>query len=168
MHFRLAGYFSTYKNSFFYNVANNLYKCEKDIKYVINELNNIDYLGKDNIPNINSVLNSILRLFRNYKVYYSLSTIRYFLHEYETYLMDNQANQKIYPEDIFKKDEKNKVSTEHIYPQTPTDEYLTSRFDTYTEDQKNCLTGSLGNLLSLSINIKLQNDSFDEKKMERY
>ena len=170
MHFRLAGYFSTFKNSFFYNLANTLYKGEKDIKYVINELNNIEYLGKDNVLNINSVLNSILRLFRNYKGYYSWSSIRYFLYEYETYLMDNQANQKIYPEDIFKKDEKDKVSIEHIYPQTPTDEYWTSRFDTYTDEQKNCLTGSLGNLLplSLSINIKLQNDSFDEKKKERY
>lgn len=170
MHFRLAGYFSTYKNSFFYNLANSLYKGEKDIKYVINELNNIDYLGKDNILNINSVLNSILRLFRNYKGYYSWSTIRYFLYEYETYLMDNQANQKIYPEDIFKKDEKDKVSIEHIYPQTPTDSYWITRFDGYTDEQKNCLTGSLGNLLplSLSINIKLQNDSFDEKKRERY
>jgi len=170
MHFRLAGYFSTFKNSFFYNLANTLYKGEKDIKYVINELNNIEYLGKDNVLNINSVLNSILRLFRNYKGYYSWSSIRYFLYEYETYLMDNQANQKIYPEDIFKKDEKDKVSIEHIYPQTPTDKYWTSRFDTYTDEQKNYLTGSLGNLLplSLSINIKLQNDSFDEKKSERY
>lgn len=170
MHFRLAGYFSTYKNSFFYNLSNSLYKGEKDIDYVIKELNNIDYLGKENVLNINSVLNSILRLFRNYKGYYSWSTIRYFLYEYETYLMDNQANQKIYPEDIFKKDEKDKVSIEHIYPQTPTDDYWLSRFNDYTEQQRNYLTGSLGNLLplSLSINIKLQNDSFDEKKTERY
>lgn len=170
MHFRLSGYFSTYKNSFFYNLANSLYKGEKNINYVINELNNIDYLNKDNVLNLNAVLNSIMRLFKNYKGYYSWSTIRYFLYEYETYLMDNQANQKIYPDDIFKKDEKDKVSIEHVYPQTPTVEYWTSRFNKYTDEQKNYLTGSLGNLLplSLSINIQLQNDSFDDKKSERY
>ncbi|HHX68505.1 MAG TPA: DUF262 domain-containing protein [Gallicola sp.] len=170
MHFRLSGYFSTYKNSFYYNLANSLYKGEKDINYVIKELNNIDYLNKDNVLNINAVLNNIIRLFKNYKGYYSWSTIRYFLYEYETYLMDNQANQKIYPEDIFKKDEKDKVSIEHVYPQTPTVEYWINRFKDYTDEQKNYLTGSLGNLLplSLSINIQLQNDSFDNKKNERY
>ena len=36
--------------------------------------------------------------------------------------MNNQANQKIYPENLFKKDEKDKVSIEHIYPQTDTNE----------------------------------------------
>ena len=171
MHFRLAGYFSTYKNSLFYNLANSLYKDEKDIKYVINELNKIDYLDENNILNINSVLNNILRLFRNYKGYYSWSTIRYFLYEYETFLMNNdELPQKIYPEDFFKTDEKDKVSIEHIYPQTPNDEYWIKRFDMFTEEQKNYLTGSLGNLipLSLRINIKLQNNSFDKKKIERY
>lgn len=171
MHFRLSGYFSTYKNSFYYNLANSLFKGEKDIKYVINELNNIDYLNKENVLSINSVLSTISRLFKNYKGYYSWSTIRYFLYEYETFLMNNnQSPQKIYPEDFFKADEKDKVSIEHVYPQTPTDEYWTSRFDMYSEEQRKYLNGSLGNLLPLSlrINIKLQNHSFEDKKAERY
>ena len=67
MHFRLAGYFSTYKNSFYYNLANSLFKGEKDIKYVINELNNIDYLNRDKILSLNTVLSTISRLFKNYK-----------------------------------------------------------------------------------------------------
>ncbi len=171
MHFRLSGYFSTYKNSFYYNLANSLFKGEKDIKYVINELNNIDYLNRDNILSVNTVLSTISRLFKNYKGYYSWSTIRYFLYEYETYLMNNnQSPQKIYPEDFFKADEKDKVSIEHVYPQTPTDEYWISRFDMYSEEQRKYLNGSLGNLLPLSlrINIKLQNNSFEDKKLQRY
>ena len=171
MHFRLSGYFSTYRNSFFYNLAHMLYKGEKDINYVLQELNNIDYLNKDKVLNVNSVLGSIERLFKNYKGYYSWSTIRYFLYEYETYLMNNNnTTQKIYPNDFFKADEKDKVSIEHIYPQTPTDEYWLSRFDKYSDKEKNNLTGSLGNLLPLSlrINIHLQNNSFDIKKSERY
>ena len=171
MHFRLSGYFATYKNSFYYNLAKSLFKGEKDIKYIIDELNNIDYLNKENVLSINSVLNTISRLFKNYKGYYSWSTIRYFLYEYETYLMNNnESPQKIYPEDFFKADEKDKVSIEHVYPQTPTDEYWTSRFDIYSEEQRKYLNGSLGNLLPLSlrINVKLQNHSFENKKTERY
>ncbi len=80
--------------------------------------------------------------------------------------MNNQANQKIYPENLFKKDEKDKVSIEHIYPQTDTNEYWVERFGNYTDTQRKYLNGSLGNLLplSLSINVKLQNYSFDDKK----
>ena len=83
---------------------------------------------------------------------------------------NNQSPQKIYPEDFFKADEKDKVSIEHVYPQTPTDEYWTSRFDIYSEEQRKYLNGSLGNLLPLSlrINIKLQNNSFEDKKSQRY
>ncbi len=169
MHFRLARYSSTYKNSFFYNLAYSLNNDSENIDYVIKELNYIDYMDKNGQININA-LNHIFRLFRNYKGYYSWATIRYFLYEYEIHLMDGEANQKIYPEDIFKKDEKDKVSVEHIYPQTPTDEYWLSRFDKYTEEERKFLNGSLGNLLplSLSINIKLQNDPFDKKKKNRY
>jgi hypothetical protein len=169
MHFRLSGYFSTYKSSFFFNLAHSLYVGEKDINFVIEELEKIDYMNKNEQISVDA-LNRILRLFKNYKGYYSWATSRYFLYEYETYIMNGEANQKIYPEDIFKKDEKDKVSIEHIYPQTPVDEYWKSRFDKYSEEERNCLNGSLGNLLplSLSINIKLQNDSFDKKKETRY
>ena len=65
--------------------------------------------------------------------------------------------------DTFENNQKGKKSIEHIYPQTPTDSYWTSRFD--TEDKK-ALTHSLGNLLLLSVakNSVEQNDSFDVKK----
>lgn len=166
LHFRLVNYQSTYRNSFFWNLAHKYYINEVGIEDVIEELDKIDYLSDNKVANMNGILNNINRLFKNYKGYYSWPARTYFLYEYETYLMNNQANQKIYPENLFKKDEKDKVSIEHIYPQTDTDDYWVSRFGNYTEIERKYLNGSLGNLLplSLSINIKLQNYSFDDKK----
>ena len=166
LHFRLGNYQSTYKNSFFWNLAHKFYVDEVNISQVIDEVNKIDYLSTNKVANMNGILNNITRLFKNYKGYYSWPARTYFLYEYETYLMNHQANQKVYPENLFKKDEKDKVSIEHIYPQNDTDEYWISRFGDYSENERKCLSGSLGNLLplSLSINIKLQNYSFDDKK----
>ena len=166
LHFRLVNYQSTYRNSFFWNLAHKFYNDEVDIDNVIEEVNKIDYLSDNNVANMNGILNNISRWFKNYKGYYSWGSIRYFLYEYELFLMNNQANQKIYPENLFKKDEKDKVSVEHIYPQTDTVDYWVNRFGNYTEIEQKNLNGSLGNLLplSLSINIKLQNYSFDDKK----
>lgn len=166
LHFRLVNYQSTYRNSFFWNLSHKFYVNEVSIDDVINELNKIDYLADNKVADMTGILNNINRLFKNYKGYYSWPARTYFLYEYELYLMNNQANQKIYPENLFKKDEKDKVSIEHIYPQTDTDDYWVSRFGNYTELEQKHLNGSLGNLLplSLSINIKLQNYSFDDKK----
>ena len=167
LHFRLVNYQSTYKNSFFWNLAHKYYINEVTLSQINDELNVIDYLSDNKVANMNGILNNINRFFKNYKGYYSWPAKTYFLYEYELYLMNNQANQKIYPENLFKKDEKDKVSIEHIYPQTDTNEYWVSRFGNYTENERKYLNGSLGNLLplSLSINVKLQNYSFDDKKL---
>ena len=167
LHFRLVNYQSTYKNSFFWNLAHKYYINEVTLSQINDELNVIDYLSDNKVANMNGILNNINRFFKNYKGYYSWPAKTYFLYEYELYLMNNQANQKIYPENLFKKDEKDKVSIEHIYPQTDTNDYWVSRFGNYTENQRKYLNGSLGNLLplSLSINVKLQNYSFDDKKL---
>ena len=166
LHFRLVNYQSTYKNSFFWNLAHKFYINEVTLDEVNEELDKIDYLSDNKVANMNAILNNINRLFKNYKGYYSWPAKTYFLYEYELHLMNNQANQKIYPENLFKKDEKDKVSIEHIYPQTDTNEYWVERFGNYTDTQRKYLNGSLGNLLplSLSINVKLQNYSFDDKK----
>lgn len=168
LHFRLSGYFQTFKTSQFYNLAHYLYEGSKNIEDVFDMLNDIDPLSANNILNIEMAKNKFASLYK-YKGYYSWNYIKYFLYEYETYLMNDQANQKIYPEQLFKKDEKDKVSVEHIYPQTDNKEYWVKRFGKFTDQQKKYLSGSLGNLLplSLSINIKLQNDSFDDKKKRK-
>lgn len=169
LHFRLSNYSSTYKNSYYYNKANELYSNKTTIDDLIIEINKIDYLDNNLVINKDSasaIINNFMRLFRNYKGYYSWATIRYFLYEYECNLMDNQANIKIYPETIFKKDDKDKVSIEHIYPQTANNLYWTNYYGSYSVEERNFLTGTLGNLLplSMSINSQLQNDSFIDKK----
>ena len=122
LHFRLVNYQSTYKNSFFWNLAHKYYINEVTLSQINDELNVIDYLSDNKVANMNGILNNINRFFKNYKGYYSWPAKTYFLYEYELYLMNNQANQKIYPENLSKKDEKDKVSIEHIYPPTDTNE----------------------------------------------
>ena len=96
--------------------------------------------------------------------FYSWSGLRYFLYEWERMLQQEDIDkaEKI-SWDSFENNQKGKKSIEHIYPQTPTDIYWKSRFDT---QDKQALTHSLGNLLLLSVakNSIEQNDSFDVKK----
>jgi len=51
---------------------------------------------------------------------------------------------------LFVKSEKDKVSIEHVYPQTADNPYWNKAFKKYNAQQKVYLTGSLGNLLPLS------------------
>ncbi|MDI6913143.1 MAG: DUF1524 domain-containing protein [Desulfitobacteriaceae bacterium] len=68
------------------------------------------------------------------------------------------------------KGKKDKVSVEHIYPQTPKNDYWKKKFEGYSEKQKLLLSSSLGNLLplSMSVNASLQNDSVPDKKANKY
>lgn len=62
-------------------------------------------------------------------------------------------------------DEKDKISVEHIYPQSGDNAYWLKRFGKYTDDSIHNITNSIGNLLPLSmaINSSFQNDSFLDK-----
>jgi len=66
----------------------------------------------------------------------------------------------------FTKVEKDKVTIEHILPQTPTKLYWKNQFRQYNDSEIKILSGTLGNLLPLSqsVNSALQNDSFTDKK----
>lgn len=79
--------------------------------------------------------------------------------------MQNRGQKKI-DWTLFKKKETDKVSTEHILPQTPDNEYWKERIKNLDSEKIIYLSGSLGNLLPLSsaINSSLQNDSFPDKK----
>ena len=166
LHYRLDWYFWTYKNSFFYNLARDFYFEIKWYDEVLSELNNIANLSTNNVINTSWVLTKFSRLFSNYDGFYSWWNIRYFLYEYERFLMTDKWAIKILPEDFFKKDEKDHVSIEHIYPQHPEDISWKQDFEWYDNTQKSYLTDSLWNLLPLSknINSKLQNDPFENKK----
>lgn len=171
LHYRLNGYFGTYKNSFFYNLAHDYYLNSVTYEGVLKEVNEIDFLSDNNVANMSGVYTKFDRLFKNNNGFYSWASIRYVLYEYERHLMCGMANSiRLLPEDIFKKDERDHYSIEHIYPQTPTDEYWINNFYYYNDNQKNKLTNTIGNLLPLSksINSSLQNYSFDKKKSMRF
>lgn len=169
LHYRLNGYLGTYKNSFFYNLAHDFYDGKVDFETVLKEVNTIDYLSDNNVATMSGIFTKFDRLFKNYEGFYSWASIRYVLYEYERYLMTDKASVRLLPTDIFKKDEKDHYSIEHIYPQSPKDNYWTSRFDSYSDVEKKRLTNTIGNLLplSMSINSSLQNYSFDEKKSRK-
>ena len=100
--------------------------------------------------------------------FYGWVGLRYLLYEYEEHLVSQNGNaQKA--ASYFVTSKKDYVSIEHILPQTPTDPYWQDLFGGFFEDEMRSLTGSLGNLLllSMSINSKLQNDSYPEKKKEK-
>ena len=168
LHYRLDWYFWTYKNSFFYNLAHQLYNGEIKLDEVIEQLEKIDYLSDNKVANANWIISKSERNFKNYKWFYSWANLKYFLFEYERTL--DSTTEKIFPKDFFKKDEKDRVSVEHIYPQTPDDDSWILPFESYTTNEKKYLTNSLWNLLPLSqsINSSLQNYPFEVKKEKRY
>lgn len=95
--------------------------------------------------------------------YYHWYGLRYFLYEYELKKMEVSGQKKVDWE-LFVKNEKDKISIEHIFPQTPT-EYWRNAFADVPENLWHLYGGALGNLLLLSssINSSLQNDSYPEK-----
>ena len=98
--------------------------------------------------------------------FYGWNDLRYFLFEYEEDLKIKRGQPKI-GWNNFIKSAKDKLSIEHIYPQTASEQYWCERFSDFTEEQQMLLRGSLGNLLPLSssINSSLQNDAFTAKKL---
>jgi hypothetical protein len=119
---------------------------------------------ENNRINESNFKNYLERLFKNGKGYYAWNGLRYLLYEYEMSLVRERGSKKIDWE-LFVKNEKDKVSIEHIFPQTPNlDEW--EPFKNLSEDDLKFFQGSLGNLVPLSqnINSSLQNDSFENKK----
>ena len=101
--------------------------------------------------------------------FYYWNGLRYFLYEYEMGKVRKRGSQKI-DWNLFVKGEKDKVSIEHIYPQTPTDKCWKNSFKGQKKSNKTLFQGTLGNLLPLSqsINSSIQNDCFKDKKNPKY
>lgn len=165
--FRVGRWRGNFKNSFYFIKARDLFYDKVNIREITDSLNN----------DVNSEMSAIIDWFiketnDRFKNqgggFYWWSDIKYFLYEYEDSLIPVSRPRKV-EWDIFSKSEKSKVSIEHIFPQTPTNEYWQSRFGKFSPEEKNALASSLGNLLPLSlpINISLQNDSFPDKKKPR-
>lgn len=167
--FRLGMFQASYKSSQYMIKAKELMSGKTTFQSIIDDLNSTC----DNQEIMQEALAKfqmrIKRNYTNYEGFYSWRDIKYFLYEYEMYEFGNAGINKIDEKNYFAKNEKDKVSIEHIYPQTPIDWYWKNKFRDYTEEEKNILTQSLGNLLPLSqsINSSLQNYDFEVKK-KRY
>ncbi|MDM1039551.1 DUF262 domain-containing protein [Myroides odoratimimus] len=174
--FRLSRAFSTYRNSEFYRAARQLRNGELTIDNIIQALNdrmNYCFYIPDNSEetyfDYTYFQKFIDKKFKSGGGFYSWNGLRYFLYEYEMEKVRQRGSQKI-DWKLFVKSEKDKVSIEHIYPQTPTDKYWKQNFKDYKKAYQPFFQGTLGNLLPLSqsINSSLQNDCFDDKKNAKY
>lgn len=177
--FRLSRYFSSYRNSEFYRAARQLRNGETTIEKLIDlmgiRMNSCFYYYEDAEEpkelffNHDFFLNFISKKFPNGGGFYNWNGLRYFLYEYEMEKVRQRGSQKI-DWKLFVKGEKDKVSIEHIYPQTPDGKCWKESFKEYKEKERVIFKDTLGNLLPLSrsINSSLQNDCFADKKQPKY
>jgi len=168
--FRLGRAFSTYRNSEFYRITRKLRIGEITVAEICAILRERveGWVVTETGYNIAPFKTYLERKFNNNYGYYDWNGLRYFLYEYELEQVQRFGNKKI-DWALFTKSSKDKVSIEHIYPQTPTDKAWINAFKQYSDKERAILTNSLGNLLPLSnsINSSLQNDNFELKKREK-
>ena len=167
--FRLAMYQSSYQSSEFYRNTRKVYRKEMELSEVTKLLNKITEID---IPGALQVFCTKMdKRFISGQGFYSWRDLKYFLYEYEYSLVSKYKLEKLQWADLAKV-VRDQVSVEHILPQTPSKIYWRNQFRQFidNDDEMKCLAGSLGNLvpLSKSINSKLQNDSFQEKKERGY
>ncbi|MAP55116.1 MAG: hypothetical protein CL605_09460 [Altibacter sp.] len=172
LNFRLSRSMSNYKSSYYYNATRELYKGSLKIETLIDSLDeHSNYTFYENGDFYYSYFKDhITKKFSSNGIgYYAWNGLRYFLFEYEEYLKRHRNQPKISWKN-FVRSTKDKVSIEHIYPQTPSNECWKPKFNDYSDYEINRFKGSLGNLLPLSasINSSLQNDCFKDKNVEKY
>lgn len=174
--FRLGRYLSTYRNSEFYRSARELRIGEttitKIIKALTERMDGLFYTtegDKTKYFDYSFFKKYIQKKYQNGVGYYGWNALRYFLYEYEMEKVRKRGSKKI-DWSLFVKNAKDKVSIEHILPQTPTKECWQTVVKGLDPKELNYLTNSLGNLLplSMSINSSLQNDCFVDKMNPKF
>ncbi len=174
--FRLSRAFSTYRNSEFYRAARQLRNEELTIPDIITRLEErMDYCfytpeGTESVFFDYTYFQKFIdKKFKNGGGFYYWNGLRYFLYEYEMEKVRQRGSQKI-DWKLFVKGEKDKVSIEHIYPQTPDNKCWKESFKAFKKGDLKFINGTLGNLLPLSqsINSSLQNDCFVDKKNPKF
>lgn len=162
--FRLGNFNASFCSSEYYRASRSLNLNEMTLEDLVSDIvettdANIEYA----IPNF---VTKIEKYFSNGGGFYYWNSIRYFLYEYETSLAQKNNIDRICSWEMFTKTEKDKVSIEHILPQTPSKYYWQNQYRQFTDEEVEMLAGALGNLLPLSqsVNSSLQNDSFYDKK----
>ena len=164
--FRMGNFNATFRSSEYYRAARSIYLKEMDIAALSADINdNVDANIEYALPNF---VTKIEKHFAQGGGFYYWNSIKYFMYEYEYSLAKKNNIDKVSWE-LFTKVEKDKVSIEHILPQTPTKYYWRNQFRQFDEEEIETLAGALGNLLPLSqsVNSSLQNDSFEDKKISK-
>ncbi len=158
--FRVGGFQASYQSSIYYNKAREVFNENATLKSITENLDST--VNNDMASAITAFIARTDRRFNSGEGFYAWRDLKYFLFEYE----DDIAKIDRVDWSLFTRVEKDKITIEHILPQTPTDWYWRNTFRMYTDDEIKQLAGSIGNLLPLSqsINSSLQNDSFEKKK----
>lgn len=168
--FRMNSAMANYGSSEFYNAARALDRGEIKLETIVNKLDERFFytLNADKTFRSSDFYNNLFKKFKGGSGYYGWPGLRYFLFEYETSLLSESRQKKVEWNDLLKT-EKDKISIEHIYPQTETDEWA-ALFVAIENENRRFYSATLGNLLllSMSINASLQNDSFSDKKCVKY
>jgi len=161
--FRLGGFQSSYQSSVYYNKARDVLSGTATLDSVSADLDNT--VNGDMDSAMKSFIARTNRRFDAGDGFYGWRDPRYFLFEYE-YEKSVKNNIEKVNWSLFTRVEKDKVTIEHILPQTSSKWYWRNMFRAYTAEEIKLLSVSLGNLLPLSqsINSSLQNDSFPDKK----
>lgn len=161
--FRVGRFNASYKSSDYYRKSRELLQNEITLNEITADLNNTIESDMKNL--IANFISHTDRRFNKGDGFYTWRELKYFMYEYE-YQLSVIKNIKKVDWSMFTRVEKDKVTIEHILPQTPTDWYWRNQFRHFNDNEMKMLTGSLGNLLPLaqSINSSLQNDSFHHKK----
>ena len=168
--FRLTQTRSNYGSSAFSNAVRGIDRGEISLAELNEQLRNgmsFTFTDEGNFV-IDHFYLLLQRKFEDDQGYYGWSGLRYFLYEYELDLLSNSVQKKVDWSDLLKSP-KDKISIEHIYPQTETEAWQPA-FRKIREQERKAYSNSLGNLLLLSsaINSSLQNDAFAEKKEPKY
>ena len=167
--FRVNAVRANYRSSEFYNAARALDRSEITLDEISAKLDaGMAYsINGDGSFRVDEFRNLLRKKYDGGSGFYGWSGLRYFLYEYELSLLSQSRQKKVDWNDLLKA-EGDKISIEHIYPQTETDEW-SPLFVGLEPKHRLHYGASLGNLLLLSmlINSSLQNDSFDSKKSAR-
>lgn len=167
--FRLCRANSNYCETEFCNAAREFNEGRLSLEGIKRNLDEraSSYFHDDGTLNSNYFYNHLDKKFNNEgrNGFYDWNGIRYFLYEYELRLQSQAIHKKVLSWEDFLKNPKDKVSIEHVFPRTPTSDWQDS-FSGISEESYHFYSGSIGNLLllSMSINSSLQNQSFEDKK----
>ena len=168
--FRLTQSRSNYGSSEFSNAVRAISRGDMDLadlKKGLRAWMSFTFTDGDHFANDEFYL-LLQKKFENGQGYYGWSGLRYFLYEFELGLLSGSRQKKVDWADLLKTP-KDKISIEHIYPQSAPVAWKPA-FNGVRKRERESYCNSLGNLLLLSsaINSSLQNDAFAEKKKPKY